>query len=123
LYKVRDFESTTIHSRMVAKKKFLKEMCCEVQQAIVDVLLKKTFMAAKDLKVKSIILGGGVSANKELRKQFETQALKFKIPLLVPPSHLSTDNALMSAVTGYFHRKDIISWQKLKVDANLRVGK
>ena len=50
-------------------KDYIANVCFEVQQAIIDVLLKKTIQAAKDYKVKTIILGGGVSANKELRKQ------------------------------------------------------
>ena len=49
---------------------YKKEMAAEVQQAIIDVLIKKTMKAAMDFKAKSLILGGGVSANTELRKQF-----------------------------------------------------
>ena len=45
-------------------------MAAEVQQAIIDVLIKKTIKAVKDFNAKSLILGGGVSANQELRKQF-----------------------------------------------------
>ena len=47
------------------------EMCREIQQSIIDVLIHKTIKAAKDFGVKSIILGGGVAANQELRNQFE----------------------------------------------------
>ncbi|GAI12756.1 unnamed protein product, partial [marine sediment metagenome] len=52
-------------------KKYIKEMCHEVQQAVIDVLISKTIKAAKGYKAKSIILGGGVAANEELRKQFK----------------------------------------------------
>lgn len=99
-------------------------MAHEIQQSIIDVLLKKTLQAAKDYKAKTIILGGGVSANQELKKQFAKKiATDFpKIKLLFPEPALSTDNALMIAITGYFHKKTIISWQKLKANANLRVG-
>ena len=51
-------------------------MAKEIQQAIIDVLIKKTIKAAKDYKVKSIILGGGVAANKELRKQLKEKIKK-----------------------------------------------
>ena len=61
-------------------------MAAEVQQAIIDVLVKKTMKAVKDFNAKSLILGGGVSANKELRKQFknkldkESSNIKFICP-------------------------------------------
>ena len=104
-------------------KDYIANVCFEVQQAIIDVLLKKTIQAAKDYKVKTIILGGGVSANKELRKQFNysLQTTNYKLNLLVPPANLSTDNGLMIAVAGYFNRTKKIAWQKLSANANLRV--
>ena len=95
----------------------------EIQQAIIDVLIKKTIKAAKDYRVKTIILGGGVSANSELRKQFLLKIRK-EIPntqYLTPNTHLSTDNGLMVAVAGYFHRKEKISGQALEARPNLRV--
>jgi N6-L-threonylcarbamoyladenine synthase len=102
-------------------KKYNIEMAHEVQDAIVDVLLKKTFKAAKDLNVKTIILGGGVSANQELRSRFAAECKTEKLGFIAPPPHLSTDNALMSAVTGYFHKNKKASWKTLEADANLRV--
>ncbi|PIZ89669.1 MAG: tRNA (adenosine(37)-N6)-threonylcarbamoyltransferase complex transferase subunit TsaD, partial [Candidatus Nealsonbacteria bacterium CG_4_10_14_0_2_um_filter_37_10] len=51
-------------------REYIREMCREAQQAIIDVLIRKTIKAAKDYKAKSIILGGGVAANDELRRQF-----------------------------------------------------
>ncbi len=103
---------------------FVKQMCVEIQQAIIDVLLKKTMAAAKNFKVKTIILGGGVSANSELRSQLELRIKNYEsgINFLVPPKNLSTDNALMIAVVGYFDKAKKQPWQKLKANANLRVG-
>ncbi len=106
-------------------EQYVKEMCFEVQQAIIDVLIKKTINAAKNHKAKTIILGGGVSANYELRKQLGEKINKDtpNTKYLIPDSALSTDNALMIAVTGYFHKNKKISWQKIKADANLRISK
>jgi len=113
-------------------------MSAEVQQAIIDVLIKKTMKAVKDFNVKSLILGGGVSANKELRKQFKIALEKIvvanlsngknatTINLLVPEPKLSTDNALMTAITGYYHRnKKLVKSDltKLATDGNLRISK
>ncbi len=102
-------------------KKNIPAMCREIQKAIIDVLIKKTIKAAKDYKVKTIILGGGVSVNKELRKQF-IKNCKLKIKnsnFLVPPKNLCTDNAVMTGIAGYFGKPK--NWQKIKADANLRI--
>ena len=99
-------------------------MCFAIQDAICDVLIKKTINAAKDFKAKSIILGGGVSANQELRKQLKERIAK-EIPntkYLIPDTALSTDNGLMIAVAGYFNKTKILDWKKIKVDANLRIN-
>jgi len=89
-----------------------REISAEIQQAIIDVLIHKILRAAKDYKVKTIILGGGVAANKELRKQFK-QKIKKEIPnslFLIPDSKFCTDNAAMVAATAYF------KIQKLKTE-------
>ena len=106
--------------------KYKREMSAEVQQAIIDVLIKKTIKAVKDYGAKSLILGGGVSANKELRKQFQAACHSREsgnpISLIFPESNLSTDNGLMVAVAGYFHRKKTVDWKKIQANGNLRIG-
>ena len=118
--------------RKISKKtnQYKKQMAAEIQQAIIDVLIKKTIKAVKDYKVKTIILGGGVSANEELKKQFQqakASALKGStaltpLILVFPPTNLSTDNALMTATTGFYHKNKKINWRILKADGNLRIG-
>ena len=105
-------------------KQYIQAMCAEVQQAIIDVLIKKTIKAARDYKARTIILGGGVAANEELRKQFNSkvQTLNSKLKILVPPKIFCTDNAAMVAITAYFHRKNTKPWKAIKVDANLRIS-
>ena len=77
-------------------------MAKEIQQAIIDILLKKTMKAAQLYRAKSIILGGGVSANKELRNQLGKEAKKEKVVLFLPKKSLATDNGIMPALVGYF---------------------
>ncbi len=119
-----NFKSQTPKTRK--SKQYIKEMCYETQQAIIDVLISKTVKAAKAYKAKIIILGGGVTANNELRKQF-IENCKLKIEnckVLVPPKNLCTDNAAMVAVTGYFKWKKMKkaeNWQDIKAVANLRI--
>jgi N6-L-threonylcarbamoyladenine synthase len=105
-------------------KKYIQEMCFEVQQAVIDVLIYKTLKAVKNFKAKSVILGGGVAANEELRKQFQ-EKIKKELPdiqYLIPNIQYCTDNAAMVAVTAYFNReKATKNWQKIQVNANLKI--
>jgi len=73
------------------------------QAAIVDVLVAKTIAAARELKVRQILVCGGVAANRALREAFAAQAA---LPLLIPPLSLCTDNAAMIAACGYFRRRN-----------------
>jgi len=108
----------------------IPEYCHEFQQAVIDVLIKKTIKAAKKLGVKTIMLSGGVAANIELRKQFKIPVKKELADTIffVPELKYTTDNAAMIAAAGYFRAinnpkilKDKNSWQKLKVDCNLEL--
>ena len=99
-----------------------REICAESQQAIIDVLIFKTLKVAKNFKVKSIILGGGVAANSELRKQFG-ERIKKEIPdikYLIPDAKYCTDNGAMIAIATHFNQKNN-SWEKTEVNANLRI--
>jgi N6-L-threonylcarbamoyladenine synthase len=118
LYQVRK------DGKKAKSKKYKEEMSAEIQQAVIDVLIKKTVKAGKDYKAKTIILGGGVSANQELRKQLKDRIEK-QIPntrYLIPNAALSTDNALMTAIAGYFHKKKTKEWKNIKASANLRIN-
>ncbi len=108
-------------------KKYIQEMCFETQQAIIDVLIYKTLKAAKNFRVKTVILGGGVAANKELRRQFK-EKIKKEIPyskFYIPDSKFCTDNAAMVGVTAYFHwvkGKFLKNWSAITVNANLKIS-
>ncbi len=75
----------------------------EFEQAVTEVLLKKTLKAATEYNVNTIIIGGGVSANKTIRESFKEKLIKEEsnIELLLPEKHLSTDNAIMIGIAGY----------------------
>jgi len=117
-----DFRSRA--QKIKKSKIYIREMCFGTQQAIIDVLIKKTIRAAKNYKVKSIILGGGVAASQELRNQFR-EIIKKNFPntkYLIPNPKFCTDNAAMVGVTAYFHQKTAAkNWQKIKVNANLKI--
>ncbi len=112
-------------SRIKASKEYIKAMAAEVQQAVIDVLISKTIKAAKEFKAKTIMLGGGVVANKELRTQFRKKIKKelLNVKYLIPQKKYCTDNALMVAVTGYLKwiERGKRGWKKIKVNANLKI--
>jgi N6-L-threonylcarbamoyladenine synthase len=76
----------------------------EFQDAVTDVLVSKTKKAFEQYDVKNLILGGGVTANTHIRQAFEKMILQSPhIHLIIPPTTISTDNAIMIAVAGYFN--------------------
>lgn len=106
-------------------KKYIQAMSAEIQQAIIDVLIHKTMKAAKDYKAKTILLGGGVTANKKLRSQFQQKIKKEKLgfQLYVSSSKMCADNAAMIAIAAYEHwlKGEKTTWKNIEADANLRL--
>lgn len=113
LYHIRDNDVTSDEERA--------DFCASFEQAIVDVLVKKTAAAVKKFDPKTIILSGGVSANTKLRKTLKETLSE--IPVLVPPRKYCMDNATMIAAAGYFRaiKKDYTAWQDLEADPQWRV--
>ena len=100
----------------------IKDLAASIEAAIVEVLVSKTIRAAKHYKVKSIILAGGVSANKKLREELG-KAVKSIIPnssFLIPEFKYTGDNAAMIAVAGYIRacKRDFANPIKLEARAN-----
>jgi N6-L-threonylcarbamoyladenine synthase len=80
----------------------ISEIAYEFQEAIVEVLVKKTLRAAKVFGAKSIVVGGGVGANSRLKKQMFDAGQKASLKVFLPPKNLSTDNGAMIASAAYF---------------------
>jgi N6-L-threonylcarbamoyladenine synthase len=101
-------------------KKRIPEYCFAYQQAIIDVLVGKTLKAANKTGAKTIMLSGGVSANKELRAQMQISVAKQlkKVNFLVPALEYTTDNAAMIAAAGFFK---FLSSQKTSIFSKLQV--
>ncbi len=101
---------------------FKADMCASFQQAAVEVVVKKTIRAAEKYKAKTIMMAGGVAANKKLRLDLESATKKFGANFTVPPFVLCTDNAAMIGIAGtYLANKKMPSknnWHKTKVDPN-----
>lgn len=95
-------------------EKFILSVAYSVQKIFVDQMLDKLFLAAKDLKIKNIILGGGVSANSYLRKELTARGKASRYNLFIPPLELTTDNA---AMIGLVASKKIAINRMCKFDA------
>lgn len=75
------------------------DLAASFQEAVVDVLVTKTIKASQQFEAKSMIVAGGVSANRALRHSIQTSAA---CPLHIPPIWLCTDNAAMIAGAAYY---------------------
>lgn len=118
LYRIRDAPQKVRES-----EEFVQAMAYEIQAAITEVLVKKTVKAVEDFKAKSIILGGGVSANRRLRQDFRARARTRGISLLLPPKNLATDNAVMVGVAALLRPGKRIPLEDLEADPDMRLGK
>jgi N6-L-threonylcarbamoyladenine synthase len=85
----------------------ISDIAASFQSAVIDVLVKKTERAAKKIKAKTVLLGGGVAANSSLRTALQDMCGSStpSIKLLVAPKQYCTDNAVMVASLAYYKFK------------------
>jgi len=101
---------------------YITEMSKEIQNAIIEVLLKKTIKAVQQYKAKSIILGGGVSANEILRSEIKKACQSLKIKYFLPKNEHTVDNASMIALAAATSPKPkIYLWKKIKPKPNFKL--
>ncbi len=106
-------------------KKKVNEYSYEFERAVADVLTHKTIKAAKKFAVKTIMLSGGVSANRVLRSELKNATHKLGLKFVMPQLDYTTDNATMIAAAGYFKAKakKFTPWEKLRADPGLELVK
>lgn len=80
-----------------------EDLCASLQHTIIEVLMKKLRLAAKDLGIKHVAVAGGVSANTGLRAAFEDHARRYGWQIYIPKFAYTTDNAAMVAMSGYYN--------------------
>lgn len=77
------------------------DLIASFQRAVVEDLVTRTLAAAAERRVHTVLVSGGVAANSELRRTFESEAAVRGIETLFPSRALSTDNAAMIAAAGH----------------------
>lgn len=82
------------------------DLAASLEKTIVDILMKKLRLAAKDLKICQVAVAGGVSANTGLRNAFHDYAKRYGWKVFIPRFSYTTDNAAMIAITGYYKYLD-----------------
>ena len=82
------------------------DLAASLQRTIIDILLDKLDKAVKATGVKTIAIGGGVSANSGVRSAIADYCSKHGIKAFIPERAFTTDNAAMVAIAGYFKYLD-----------------
>lgn len=82
----------------------ISDLCASAQEAIVDALMTKIFLAIQEFQCQSLAIVGGVAANSRLRSRLESEWKKANLaqPPLFPNLKYCTDNAAMIAAAGAF---------------------
>jgi N6-L-threonylcarbamoyladenine synthase len=92
------------------------ELAAAFQDSVVDSLVTKAVAAADDNEVRQVILSGGVAANSVLRVELANRS---RVPVLVPPPALCTDNGAMIAACGHYR---LGAGDVAKLDADVAPG-
>ncbi len=122
--------ATKKNPKNLKDRKYISEMCQEFQMAVSDVLIAKTIRAAKKYSPGTILLAGGVSANKYLREKLKSSVKENleNTTCLVPELTYSMDNAAMIATAGYYRWKNLKdkkslekNWKNMETSASLKI--
>ncbi|MBR1987808.1 MAG: tRNA (adenosine(37)-N6)-threonylcarbamoyltransferase complex transferase subunit TsaD [Clostridia bacterium] len=84
----------------------VEDICFSFETQVVDELVNKTIKACQDLGYDKIVVAGGVSANKRLRKVLTEKSQENNIECFVPDFEYCTDNAAMIGSAAYYSYLD-----------------
>lgn len=129
LYLVRDLQKE--NPNILQDEKIKAQIALEFENAAIECLVYKTKKAIEKYKIKTLIVAGGVSANKYLKSEMEKatvatagQAGK-NVKLYFPPKELTGDNSLMIGMAGYINyiknKKKVPKIDSIKATGNLRL--
>ncbi len=105
-----------------AHRQTLADVCASFQEAVVEVLVRKTLTAAHEAGRKLVVVSGGVSLNSRLRTGFTRACAQQGVELLLSTPALCTDNAAMiAAVAGLAYEADITTPLEDDINPNLKL--
>ncbi len=89
-------------------EKNLADLAASLQHTIIDILMDKLDKAVKQTGVRTVAIGGGVSANSGVRDAVAAYCQRRGLTAFIPPRLFTTDNAAMVAIAGYYKYIDRI---------------
>lgn len=99
------------------------DVAASFQQAVIDMILERAFLAVKERGERRIVLAGGVASNRHLRDAFSKECEAQGIELYCPPPILCTDNAAMIGAAAYYeYLSGVRDGWDLNAVPNLRLG-
>lgn len=97
-------------------------LCASFQKVAIDAIIRKGLKAAKEYKVKQVVIAGGVSANSYLRSEILEKFPKIKVDPAIPPLWCCTDQAAMIAkLASYLYDANVFANHNLGVDPNWEI--
>lgn len=112
-----------VHNKKQKNEKInIADIAASFQETVIDMLISKVMKAVNNYKTKSVMLSGGVAANKALRERLQKELQNIALPLYYPDNKLCTDNAAMIASVAYYkYKKNDFSPLSLNADPNLEL--
>jgi N6-L-threonylcarbamoyladenine synthase len=103
-----------------------KHVAREFEDSVAEVLWEKTRAALEEKGARTLVVSGGVSANTHIRRVFEKNIREQfpEVTLLIPAPNLSTDNAVMIGLAGYYRaqRREFADIEMLRANGNLSLA-
>ena len=94
-----------VHKNSLKNPNFIDEnlnnLCASIQKNLVTVIMKKIIIAKEKYNLNSVVIGGGVAANSEIRRVLGQKAEEDQWKVFLPPFQYTTDNAAMIGIVGY----------------------
>ena len=90
------------HANMLGEEISVPDIAASFQNAVVDVLVEHSMLAAKEYGVDKIVMAGGVASNSALRAGMQKACEENNLEFYFPSPILCTDNAAMIGAAAYF---------------------
>ncbi|MBP9803119.1 MAG: tRNA (adenosine(37)-N6)-threonylcarbamoyltransferase complex transferase subunit TsaD [Candidatus Pacebacteria bacterium] len=119
LYLIRDLKKANIK----IDENIKRAIALEFENAVTETLVHKTKKAIEKYKIKSLIVAGGVSANKNIKKEILKMTEGYGVETKFPTLKLTGDNSLMIALAGYlkYSKNPEKKYNNIKAEGNLRL--